>query len=198
MEIIKIDISRKWHICLSYVPAVVLMALIFWFSSRPAVESSAESSRVVDFVLSVYEQISGTVFSAQQYTFLAELIHTPIRKLAHMSEYALLAWTVFLPTIYYFQEDILTQKRVLMAAEIETVPQGRKKIVGKSICKLAVISVLVCMCYAATDEFHQLFIEGRSGSVCDVLIDTIGAVLGVLAFLCVRKLFYSLQGVKRR
>ena len=39
--------------------------------------------------------------------------------------------------------------------------------------------------YAASDEFHQLFVEGRAGSVRDVMIDTAGALIGVtVAVLC--------------
>lgn len=33
--------------------------------------------------------------------------------------------------------------------------------------------------YAATDEFHQLFVPGRSGQLKDVLIDTAGGALGL-------------------
>lgn len=36
--------------------------------------------------------------------------------------------------------------------------------------------------YAATDEFHQLFVAGRSGRFSDVCIDSAGAVVGVLVF----------------
>ena len=32
--------------------------------------------------------------------------------------------------------------------------------------------------YAATDEYHQTFIQGRSGSLRDVLIDSIGIFCG--------------------
>lgn len=35
-------------------------------------------------------------------------------------------------------------------------------------------------CYASTDEFHQLFIPGRSGQFTDVCIDTAGAAIGLL------------------
>lgn len=35
--------------------------------------------------------------------------------------------------------------------------------------------------YAASDEFHQLFVPSRQASVWDVLIDTSGASLGLLA-----------------
>lgn len=36
--------------------------------------------------------------------------------------------------------------------------------------------------YAASDEFHQLFIPGRSGEVRDVLIDSAGAATGLLGY----------------
>lgn len=36
--------------------------------------------------------------------------------------------------------------------------------------------------YAASDEFHQLFIPGRSGEVRDVLIDSTGAATGLLGY----------------
>ncbi|MFN7141901.1 MAG: VanZ family protein, partial [Limisphaerales bacterium] len=34
--------------------------------------------------------------------------------------------------------------------------------------------------YAVTDELHQAFEPTRQGSVIDVLIDTVGAALGIL------------------
>lgn len=41
--------------------------------------------------------------------------------------------------------------------------------------------------YAASDEIHQLFVPSRTGQVQDVLIDSTGAALGLLAvFLCLR------------
>ena len=43
------------------------------------------------------------------------------------------------------------------------------------------IALLYTMLYAATDEFHQLFVKSREGKVEDVVIDSIGAVLGLLA-----------------
>ena len=34
--------------------------------------------------------------------------------------------------------------------------------------------------YAATDEAHQLLVDGRGGSVLDVLLDSSGVLTGVL------------------
>lgn len=41
-------------------------------------------------------------------------------------------------------------------------------------------AILFSAIYAATDEFHQLFVATRQSSIWDVLIDTSGAVLGML------------------
>ena len=41
--------------------------------------------------------------------------------------------------------------------------------------------MLAVMLYAATDEFHQRFIATRSAQVTDVVIDIVGAGVGLLA-----------------
>lgn len=43
----------------------------------------------------------------------------------------------------------------------------------------AVLSIIVCALYAASDEFHQLFIIGRSGEFRDIMIDSCAAMIGV-------------------
>lgn len=47
--------------------------------------------------------------------------------------------------------------------------------IKKQIC----ISILFCIFYSLTDEFHQLFVPGRSGNLIDVFIDTIGSTIGI-------------------
>lgn len=47
--------------------------------------------------------------------------------------------------------------------------------------------LLFCACYASTDEFHQLFIPGRSGEIRDVCIDCLGACIGFLLFTGIKK-----------
>lgn len=37
-----------------------------------------------------------------------------------------------------------------------------------------------CILYAISDELHQLFVPGRSGQIQDVILDSIGALLGIL------------------
>ncbi len=76
-----------------------------------------------------------------------------LRKLAHMAEYAilfLLSWRGL------GESDHLSRKRKLFVALVLTV------------------------FYAATDEYHQTFVPGRSGAVRDVAIDVLGAVGGLI------------------
>jgi VanZ family protein len=39
---------------------------------------------------------------------------------------------------------------------------------------------LLTVLYAASDEFHQTFVPDRNGWIGDVLVDAVGALLGVL------------------
>lgn len=50
---------------------------------------------------------------------------------------------------------------------------------------------LIAAAYAMSDEFHQLFIPGRSGEIRDVGIDSAGAATGLLLFWLIRKWFFS-------
>ena len=40
------------------------------------------------------------------------------------------------------------------------------------------LALVVTLAYAIGDEFHQTFVDGRSGSPLDVLVDAAGAALG--------------------
>jgi len=41
--------------------------------------------------------------------------------------------------------------------------------------------------YAATDEFHQLFVPDRAGTLTDVLIDSAGVACGILVYVLFRQ-----------
>ena len=44
------------------------------------------------------------------------------------------------------------------------------------------VAILAGGLYAVTDEFHQHFVRGRHAAWYDVLIDTVGVTIGVLAW----------------
>jgi VanZ family protein len=45
-----------------------------------------------------------------------------------------------------------------------------------------VLAAVIAVLYAASDELHQSFVEGRHGTPVDVLIDSVGVGLAALAW----------------
>lgn len=52
-----------------------------------------------------------------------------------------------------------------------------------------IYSLIIVFGYASTDEFHQLFVAGRSGQFKDVLIDTSGGTSGMILIYLKNKFF---------
>lgn len=48
------------------------------------------------------------------------------------------------------------------------------------------LSLIITFIYACFDEFHQIFITGRSASILDIFIDTSGALVCMLLILSIR------------
>jgi VanZ family protein len=67
---------------------------------------------------------------------------------------------------------------LLSAAYFHALNNGRKITQWRFF-----IAILLAVLYAATDEIHQLFTPGRSPSIVDVGIDSIGSFIG-LGLLC--------------
>lgn len=55
--------------------------------------------------------------------------------------------------------------------------------------KRIIISLCIGVLYATSDEIHQLFIPGRSGQITDVIIDTMGVLLGILVLLTLLEIY---------
>ena len=45
--------------------------------------------------------------------------------------------------------------------------------------KKVILAFAICVLYAISDEIHQLFVPGRGGQVTDVIIDSVGSVVGI-------------------
>lgn len=82
-------------------------------------------------------------------------VHFFIRKCAHMGEYAILALLLFRAAI------CITNHKWSM-----------------SILCMSIWSI--CVFVAATDEFHQTFVRSRGPSIRDIMIDSGGAIVGLL------------------
>ena len=141
--------KRVWRI-VSVALIVVWAVVIFSFSAQPDTESSEISGHVSYRIVKMWNQVFGLKHSGPELEQMAQKIEYPVRKAAHMSEYAVLALLIF---------------QALTAFD-------RKKNRG---C----MALGITAAYAATDEFHQLFVPGRAGRVSDVLIDSSGVLLGI-------------------
>lgn len=145
------------------------MLVIFWFSAQPATESTEMSGGVAQRILETYDKIFDTNMPEGELVLWATRIDYPIRKLAHMSEYAVLA--------IFFGAYLMGYRQ-----------WGKRTAYG---------SLVLSVCYAATDEIHQLFVPGRAGRFSDVCIDTAGAIIGVCFLAIVMKLVRSHCAKKR-
>ena len=59
-------------------------------------------------------------------------------------------------------------------------------------------ALLICILYAMSDEFHQLYVPGRSGEIKDVLLDSTGSLVGILGYFLVRFQAIKYAEKKRR
>ena len=115
-------------------------------------EEAVKSSKKSDgLIIKSVELFTGKSLSDQEKEEVLKYLVFPVRKCAHLSLYLILGILVI---------SLLREYMVINT-------------------KLVLLSLLICFLYACSDEIHQLFVPGRSGEVRDVLIDTLGACLGV-------------------
>lgn len=140
-----------------------VMGAIFYFSAQNATESSEMSMGFIRMF------ITGKLLEVMSYESVEMIqagMETIVRKSAHFTIYMCLGFC-YCMTLYF-----------------------SGKMNKKSL--LFIFSLLFCIFYAITDEVHQLFVEGRSGEVRDVLIDSAGGVLGIGVALFVQKIWSKL------
>lgn len=147
--------------------SVLWMVVIFAFSAEPDTQSQKMSSGVSYQIVRVIDYVTGSEWSEAQKEQYAQKIDYPVRKMAHMSEYAILTLLLF-GSMAYRNE--------------------RKKYV---------MPLVITFLYACTDEFHQIFVQGRAGRFSDVLIDTAGGALMTLLMVGVAVLSHKKYNNKK-
>lgn len=114
-------------------------------------EEAVKSSKKSDgLIIRSVELFTGKSLSVQEKEKVLRYLVFPVRKCAHLSLYLILGILVI---------SLLREYMVINN-------------------KLVFWALLICFLYACSDEIHQLFVPGRSGEVRDVLIDTLGSILG--------------------
>lgn len=124
---------------------------IFYFSSQVADASSSSSGRVVAFLVKTIPALKN-MNAIEKERICSEVLQPIVRKTAHLGLYTLLGFFT-MNFVYTFN--------------------GTKYQKGLTTWFFGSL-------YAISDEIHQLFVEGRSGEVRDVFIDSIGIIIGLL------------------
>lgn len=127
-----------------------IMIFIFFHSAKNATQSSAQSDPIAKVVYSIVVP-DDTAITVEQKADIMNSIQLLVRKSAHFLIFAALGFSFF--------------------ASLTTHFVGTKK--------KFILSQIFSSAYAATDEFHQLFVEGRAGRLSDVLLDSAGAIFGI-------------------
>ena len=131
--------------------AVLVLWCVFIFYMSALVGD--ESEGISDGICFRISHFLASFFTSENTDLLAEQLSHPVRKTAHFCEYTLLG-ALFLNLLYQIAPNKLGRTLVVGAWAFATL-------------------------YAATDEFHQLFVEGRSGQVSDVCLDSVGVLFGI-------------------
>ncbi len=137
---------------LSLLPAIAMMYIIFSLSAQDGAASSKLSYGVSHDFVSAVDRVLDLELTPKQINRCISRIHYYVRKLAHITEYFLLAVSISIPIYVYGIRGIW----------------------------IILTSGILCIGFAALDEMHQLFVVGRGASVKDVLIDSFGSLLGII------------------
>lgn len=129
-----------------------MMYLIYGFSAQDGITSGNLSYKVSEIIVETANESFDLHWSAQEEAQYIQRINYPVRKLAHMTEYFLLAVSVSFPLYVYGVRGIW----------------------------LLLLAGGFCVGFAALDEYHQSFVAGRGPSKRDVAIDSVGVTVGVI------------------
>ena len=133
---------------------ILWLGFIFYNSTKSGDASNEKSYKMLNEIRQEYRDIVGN--EAKTYdnlpaTTREEKLNLLIRKNAHAFEYCVLAVIV---SAFLFQFNFRGKRAVIYI-------------------------MFICLLYAVLDEFHQLYVPGRTSSVRDVLIDFIGSLIGI-------------------
>lgn len=147
--------QRTWVRILTTVLTIAMMLIIFLFSMENAENSDRRSGVFTNAVISLIRPEYPHLSQEEQQKIYDD-ISLIVRKCAHFAEYA-----IFGLMLRFCLESWFGQR-------------------FRSVYPLSLISFAGSVIYACTDELHQLMIDGRSGQFTDVLVDSCGALSGII------------------
>lgn len=150
---------KKYARFIPYITTLSVMIVIFLFSSENAEESAESSSGFIQFIVDIFNNI----FNTEHSVTTTKSIEHFVRKTAHFCIYGLLGFNAYWLFLWNCKN---TPKHLIL-----------------------IFSVILSFIYACSDEIHQLFSPGRSGSFGDVLLDTTGAFCGALMLMAIISIY---------
>lgn len=133
--------------------------VIFGFSSQDGEASGGLSRNITNKILQISNKYNA--LGQEEKEQIANKTEKIIRKVAHFSIYTVVGLLLMgLLSTYKIKENWRM-----------------------------ILSILLGMIYAVSDEIHQSFTPGRSPRIADVYIDTLGVILGVLLILLGIKIY---------
>ena len=142
--------------------AVGWMVAIFKLSGMNSQNSNGTSTDIISIfiedTLDITNEygITNSNPSQEKLAKASSLINAPMRKVIHATVYFVLAFFV------------MTFLNVLFDHKYYGV--------------VLILCIIICAGFAASDEFHQTFVNGRTGQPLDVIIDSVGAIVGMLFY----------------
>lgn len=134
-------------------------------------QNSSSSLRTSDkFLYKVVEVIKGHKLTAVERVRIKKKYVFFIRKCAHFFLYFILGGLIY----------------VLLS------------IIIKSPIKPVILAILASFIYACTDEFHQLFVPGRTSAIFDIMVDTCGSMLAIALILFIKSFFSLILCIFRK
>ena len=148
------EISVRFIIiaALFWIITVAWIVMIFHFSGQ----TGTQSTRTSNIVVSVLNEILGVEIQDD----------SVIRKVAHATEFAML-------TIFSYVALSSTNK----ISNKTSYAESPVKLMRSDNEMNIVFTLWFTILNAIFDEYHQLFVDGRDGTIKDVLIDLIGIVV---------------------
>lgn len=135
----------------------LVMAFIFYMSAQPGDDSSGMSRQVCAVVCQAFVQDYDALPAVQRENLISGMEFW-VRKSAHCLEYMVLGILMYLTADMYVKRT----RRVFW------------------------VSFAAGVIYAAGDELHQHFVPGRSCEIRDVMIDSLGVLIGIAVAFIVR------------
>lgn len=136
---------------------VICCMLIIFMFSSDSGTASSKKSDSV--IINLVEVISNKKVNNKDRDKYIEKYVFPVRKCAHFTIYLILGILVI---------SLLSEYRILNS-------------------KTVLYTLLIVFLYACSDEFHQLFVSGRSSEIRDVLIDSSGGFIGSYLYYLFRR-----------